>query len=166
MATNMFILFKTPDIKGESSDENHKESIQVLTWSHSFNQPTSPTRSSAGSGTVEQATHSNFSFTKYLDASTDDLLKMCWSGQQIGTATFSAYRSDGSEKAIKYLEVEMTGVIVSNISLRSGTGDLPVETVTLSYNAVTYNYIQQKTADGTAGGNQKIKHDLGLQKVS
>ena len=166
MASNMFILFKSPDIKGESSDDSNKESIQVLSWSHSFTQPTSPTRSSAGSGTVEQANHADFSFTKYIDAATDDLLKMCWSGKQIGTATFAAYRSDGSEKAIKYLEVEMTGVIVSSFSIGGGTGDIPVETVTLSYNSVTYNYIQQKSADGTAGGNQKIKHDLGLQKVS
>ena len=166
MSTNMFILFKSPDIKGESLDDSNKESIQVLSWSHSFNQPTSPTRSSAGSGTVEQANHADFSFTKYIDASTDDLLKMCWSGKQIGTATFAAYRSDGSEKAIKYLEIEMTGVFVSSFSIGGGTGDIPVETVTLSYNSVTYNYIQQKTADGTAGGNQKIKHDLGAQKVS
>ncbi|MEI8393945.1 MAG: type VI secretion system tube protein Hcp [Rhodospirillaceae bacterium] len=166
MSGNMFILFKTPDIKGESWDDGNKESIQVLSWSHSFNQPTSPTRSSAGSGTVEQANHSDFSFTKYIDAATDDLLKMCWSGQQIGTATFAAYRSDGSEKAIKYLEIEMTGVVVSNFSIGGGTGDIPTETVALSYNSVTYNYIQQKTADGSAGGNQKIKHDLAAQRVS
>lgn len=166
MAGNMFIQFKTPDIKGESADSEHLEQIQVLSWSHSFNQPTSPTRSSAGSGTVEQANHSDFSFTKYIDASTDDLLKMCWSGKQIGTATFQSYRSDGENKAIKYLEVEMTGVVVSNFSIGGGTGDVPTETVTLSYSAVTYNYIQQKAADGTAGGSQKIKHDLAAQTVS
>jgi type VI secretion system secreted protein Hcp len=164
MACNMFIAIA--DITGESLDSNNKNQIQVLSWSHSFNQPTSPTRSSAGSGTVEQANHSDFSFTKYTDAATDDLLKACWSGKQIATANFSAYRSDGNNTAIKYLEVDMTGVIVSNFSIGGGTGDIPTETVTLSYNSVTYNYIQQKTADGAAGGNQKIKHDLGAQTVS
>ncbi|SMH63015.1 Hcp family type VI secretion system effector [Azospirillum agricola] len=166
MASNMFIVFKTPDITGESADSSNTNAIQVLSWSHSFNQPTSPTRSSAGSGTVEQANHSDFSFTKYMDAATDDLLKMCWSGQQIGTATFSAYRSDGANTAIKYLEVVMTNVIVSNVSVGGGTGDIPTETVTLSYSSVQYTYIQQKTADGTAGGNQPIKHDLAAQTVS
>lgn len=166
MASNMFIAFKTPDITGESLDSSNIGAIQVLSWSHSFNQPTSPTRSSAGSGTVEQANHSDFSFTKYIDAATDDLLKMCWSGKQIGTATFTAYRSDGDNKAIKYLEVVMTGVVVSNLSIGGGTGDIPAETITLSYNSVQYTYIQQKTADGTAGGNQPVKHDLGAQTVS
>ena len=168
MASNMYILIK--DIKGEIpdgfADAGQKEAIQVLSWSHSFNQPTSPTRTSGGSGTVEQANHADFSFTKYTDAATDDLLKACWSGKQIETATFSAYRSDGNDAAIKYLEVAMTGVIVSNFSIGGGTGDIPTETVTLSYNSVSYNYIQQKSADGTANGSQKIKHDLLLQKVS
>ncbi|PWC54496.1 type VI secretion system tube protein Hcp [Azospirillum sp. TSO22-1] len=166
MAANMFIVFKTPDIKGESADSTHTDQIQVLSWSHSFNQPTSPTRSSAGSGTVEQANHSDFSFTKYTDASTDDLLKMCWSGKQIGTATFTAYRSDGDNKAIKYLDIEMTGVVVSNVSIGGGTGDVSTETITLSYNSVKYTYIQQKAADGTGGGNEPVKHDLAKQEVS
>lgn len=166
MATNMFIVFKTPDILGESADSTHAGQIQMLSWSHSFNQPTSPTRSSAGSGTVEQANHSDFSFTKYIDASTDDLLKYCWNGKQIGSATFTAYRSDGEDKAIKYLEVVMTNVIVSNVSIGGGTGDIPTETITLSYASVQYTYIQQKTADGTAGGNQPVKHDLAAQTVA
>ncbi len=58
MAGNFFLKLSTPDITGESSDSNHVGEIQVLSWSHSFNQPTSPTRSSAGGGTVEQANHS------------------------------------------------------------------------------------------------------------
>ncbi|MGQ9371241.1 Hcp family type VI secretion system effector [Azospirillum sp. ST 5-10] len=166
MAANMFIAFKTPDITGESADSNNTNAIQVLSWSHSFNQPTSPTRSSAGSGTVEQANHSDFSFTKYTDAATDDLLKYCWNGQQIGTATFSAFRSDGNNSPVKYLEIVMTGVIVSNVSIGGGTGDISTETVTLSYNSVQYTYIQQKSADGTPGGNQPVKHDLAAQSVS
>ncbi len=66
MAANFFLKLETPTIEGESTDSTHAKEIQVLSWSHSFNQPTSPTRSSAGGGTVEQANHSDFSITKYL----------------------------------------------------------------------------------------------------
>lgn len=165
MSTNFFIKFEEPAIEGESTDSEHAKEIQVLSWSHSFNQPTSPTRSSAGSGTVEQANHSDFSFTKYMDNATDDLLKYCWSGKQIGKATFTAYRSDGSNKAIKYLEIVMEKVVVSNFSVGGGTGDVATETVTLGYGKVTYTYTQQKQADGTGGGNQPVYHDLQLQTV-
>jgi type VI secretion system secreted protein Hcp len=161
----MFIKFETPKIEGESTDSNHKDEIQVLSWSHSFNQPTSATRSSAGGGTVEQANHSDFSFTKYTDSATDDLLKMCWSGKQIKKATFTAYRSDGENAAVKYLEIIMEFIIVSNVSLSGGTGDVPTESISLSYGKVSYNYIPQKEADGTADGNQMISHDLQKQTV-
>ena len=77
MAINVYLKFSEPDITGESTDSKHVGEIQVLSWSHSFNQPTKATRSSAGGGTVEQANHSDFSFAKYLDTATDDLLKYC-----------------------------------------------------------------------------------------
>jgi type VI secretion system secreted protein Hcp len=165
MATNMFLKLEEPGISGESSDSNHADEIQVLSWSHSFNQPTSPTRSSAGGGTVEQANHSDFSFTKYLDAATDDLLKQCWSGKQGGKGTFTVYRADGDNKAVKYLEIVMEKVIISNISVGGGGGDLPVENVSLAYGKVTYNYTPQKKDDGSAEGVQPVYHDLIKQEV-
>jgi type VI secretion system secreted protein Hcp len=164
MATNFFL--KLDGITGESTDSAHTGQIQVLSWSHSFNQPTSPTRSSAGSGTVEQANHADFSITKYIDSATDDLLKACWTGKQIATGVFTGYRADGTGNGVNYLEIDFTNVVVSNYSISGGTGDMPVETVTLSYSKVTYTYIPQKQADGTGGAAQPVTHDLAAQSVS
>jgi len=164
MATNFFL--QLAGITGESTDSAHTGQIQVLSWSHSFNQPTSPTRSSAGGGTVEQANHADFSFTKYIDSSTDDILKACWTGLQIATGVFTAYRSDGTGDGVNYLEIDFANVIVSNYSISGGTGDVPVETVTLSYSKVTYTYIPVTLSDGTGGGAQPVTHDLGAQTVS
>ena len=111
MAVNVFLEFKEPTIKGECTDSNHKDDVELLAWSHSFSQPTSGTRSSAGGGTVEMATHGDMSCTKYIDSSSDDLIKMCWSGKHIGKATMHCYRSDGDNKPVKYLEIEMEDVI-------------------------------------------------------
>jgi len=164
MATNFFLALA--GIQGESQDSAYTNQIQVLSWSHSFNQPTSPTRSSAGGGTVEQANHADFSITKYIDSATDDILKSCWSGKQIATANFTAYRSDGSGDGVNYLKIDFTDVIISNYSISGGTGDVPVETVTLSYAKVTYTYTPVKLADGTGGAAQPVTHDLGGQTVS
>jgi type VI secretion system secreted protein Hcp len=170
MATNFFIKFENPAIKGEATTKPHDTGpdIDVLSWSHSFNQPTKPTRSTAGGGTVEKANHSDFTITKYLDAATDDLLKYCWSGKQIGKGTFSAYRSDGeTNNAILYLQVIMEKIIISNISFGGGGGDLPTETVALSYGKVQYVYKPQMTADGTASSEQQpTSHDLMTGEVS
>lgn len=166
MAVNVFLKFEEPAIKGESTDSKHKEEIQVLSWSHSFNQPTKATRSTAGGGTVEQANHSDFTFSKYLDTATDDLMKYCWNGKQIGKATLSCYRSDGGEESILYLEVKMEDIIVSNISIGGGPGDLPTENISLAYGKVTYKYKSQKPDTGDAGGVQPVSHDLIKQVVA
>ena len=166
MSQRMFIKFEEPGITGEASASDHSDEIEVLSWSHSFNQPTSATRSSAGGGTVEQANHSDFTFVKYLDASTDDLLKMCWSGKQIGKATFCAYRANGDNTPVKYLEVAMDKVVVSNLSFGGGGGDLPTENISLSYGKVQYSYVTQKKTDGTGDGVQPVSHDLITQQVA
>ena len=145
-ATNMYIQFEQPSIAGTSTADGHKNEIEILAWKHGFTQPTSPTRSTAGSGTVEQVTHQNFTFTKYLDSATDDLLKNCWSGRQFAKVTLSCYRADGAtdNKPVKYLTVVMQNVVISNFSVSGGAGDVPVENVSLDYGSVTYTYIDQK----------------------
>lgn len=168
MATNMYIKFEEPAISGSSTSNNHADEIEVLSWNHGFSQPTSPTRSTAGSGTVEQANHQNFTFSKYVDSATDDLLKYCWSGKQIGKATVTCYRADGSDEnaEVEYLKVVMEKVIISNFSISGGPGDVPVENVSLDYAKVTYTYTAQKKDDGTADGAQPISHDLSTRQVA
>jgi type VI secretion system secreted protein Hcp len=160
----MFFI-KISDVDGESLVADHAKEIQVLSWSHSFNQPSSAIRSSAGGGTVEQANHADFSFTKYVDSSSVPLMKLCWNGKTSAKAVFTACRSDG-DALVEYLKVEMENVIVSNISFGGGTGDLAIETVTLSYGKVTYAYHpQQVPGNGGKGWSLKSSHDLALQKV-
>jgi len=165
MATNMFLKFDNPAIKGSSSVPGHTDEIEVLSWNHGFVQPTSATRSSAGGRSVEQATHQNLSFTKYLDHATDDLLKLCWGGKQIGKATLICFRPDGSrdDKPVEYLRVTMEHVVISNYSISGGPGDIPVENVSLDYGTVQYTYKSQHVANGA---DESARHDLETREVS
>jgi type VI secretion system secreted protein Hcp len=167
MATNMYIKFENPAVTGDSTSQEHAGEIEIMSWSHGFSQPTSPVRSNVGGGGVEQANHSNFTFTKYLDSATDDLLKQCWTGKQFAKATVSCYRSDGAadNKPVQYLLIEMEHVVISNLSISGGAGDLPVENVSLDYGIVKYTYTPRKDADGTGGAAQPIKHDLETRKI-
>ena len=146
MATNMYIKFEEPAITDPSAAPGHEKELEILSWSHGFAQPTSPTRSAAGKGTVEQATHQNLTFTKYLDGATSQILELCWSGKQIGKATITCWRADGAVdgKPVKYLEVAMQHVIIANYSVSGGPGDMPVENVSLDYGIVQYTYLDQK----------------------
>ena len=168
MASNMYLKFEEPAIEAGSTASEHKNEIEVLSWSHGFTQPTSPTRSTAGAGTVEQASHHNMSFTKYLDAATHSLLKYCWSGKQIGKATLTCYRASGAEdnKPVEYLKVVMEHVVIANYSVSGGPGDIPVENVSLDYGIVQYTYADQKESDGTGEGAKPAKHDLEKRIIS
>jgi type VI secretion system secreted protein Hcp len=162
MATNMFL--KLDGIKGESADSKHKEWIEILSWNHSFNQPTSPVRDSSGA-TVERCNHSDLSVTKYLDQATDNLLSKCWSGKVLKTGKIECFRSDGDNKPIKYLMIDMDKVVISNLSISAGGGDIPMENLSLSYGKVKYTYIEMKE-DGKAAGAKPVSHDLIKNEVS
>jgi type VI secretion system Hcp family effector len=137
MSTNMSIKFETPDLPETGT-------IEILSWSHGFTQPTGPR-------TAGQATHQNLSFTKYLDGNSTLLMRQMWSGKQFGRATLSCYRSSGvrDDKPSLYLTVEMEHVIIANLSVSGGPGDIPVENVALEYGIVQYHYIDQKHDDGS-----------------
>lgn len=166
MATNIFLKIETPEVKGESTDSGHKDQIEILGWSHSFHQPTSPVRSTAGGGTVERANHADLTFTKYVDMSTTDLMKHCWSGQHFGKATIQAFRSGGVDQQVEYLTIEMEDVIISNISISAGAGDIPVENISLAYGKITYKYDPADEKTGKKAGSKPISHDLKTNVVA
>lgn len=162
MAFSMYLKFEDPVVPGSSTAAGHVGDIEVLSWSHGFAQPTSVTRSTAGSGSVEQATHQNLTFTKYLDSATNNLLKYCWSGNQFGKVTLTCYRPDGADdnKPVEYLAVIMQHVIISNYAVSGGPGDIPVENVSLDYGSVQYNYKEQKQANSLADAGTPATHNL------
>jgi type VI secretion system secreted protein Hcp len=143
MASNMYIKFEDPAIETEGTEPGHEHEIPILSWSHGFVQPTSPTGSAAGTGTVEQAAHQDLSFTKYMDTATNTFLKYTWSGKQIGKATISCYRSAGTDgkPPVLYLQVMMQHVIIANYRVTGGSGEIPVENISLSYGIVEYRYL-------------------------
>src|SRR5260221_10567422 len=160
MPSNMFIRFEGPTIPGTSRLPGHESDIEILSWSHSFAQPGS--RSTGERSTVEQATHQNFSLTKYLDAASNELLKMSWSGKQFLKATVTCYREGSSPggAAIKYLEIAMQHVVISNYSISGGPGDIPVENVSLDSVIVEHTYTPAH------GEVSSARHDLQNHEVS
>jgi type VI secretion system secreted protein Hcp len=160
MATNIYLKIEGPNVAGESTDTKHAGQVEVLGWSHSFNQPTSPVRSTAGSGTVERANHGDFSFTKYTDLASTDLLKHCWSGQHFAKMTFAQYRSAGVDGEVEYMSVELEEVVISNFAMSAGGGDLPVENISLAYGKVTYKYDPADEKTGKKAGSKPVSADL------
>jgi type VI secretion system secreted protein Hcp len=146
MAVDMFI--KIGDIKGESIDKTHKGEIQVLAWSWGLTQSgTTHTGPGGGAGKVNVQ---DLSFTKYIDSSTPNLVKMVCNGKHFKDATLTVRKA--GEHPLEYLKIKFEDLLVSSISTGgSGGEDRLTENVTLNFARFHLFYTPQK-ADGSGDG--------------
>jgi type VI secretion system secreted protein Hcp len=146
-------------IKGESTDKDHKDWIELLSFSHAVQQPTSATASSAGGGTTEKANHGDIVVTKVVDKTSPELFKLCSEGKHVKKIEFRFNRSAGDGKRVIYLKYELENVVVSNVAL-SGAGDLPREEIAFNYGKIRMTYDKQDRAGGGGGGKVVAGWDL------
>ena len=162
-------------VKGESTDDKHKDWIEVLSFSHGATQPSSATASSAGGGTTERVSFDDLMVTKHIDKASAKLHEMCASGKHVATVTLQLCRAGGDK--LQYMEVKMEQVIISSVQASgmaangatngSSTPDnLPTEQVTFNFGKIKWTYTQQKRADGSGGGNVTGGWDLTANKVN
>ena len=161
MAFDAFL--KVDDIPGESTDDKHKDWIEVLSYGFGIHQPASATASSSGGATAERANFQDFSITKVLDKSSPKLASACAAGNHIPSVILEVCRAGGDK--VKYMEYKLSNCIVSNYSDGgSSGGDLPVETVAFNYGKIEWTYTQQKRSDGSGGGQVAGGWDLQTNK--
>ena len=165
MAFDAFI--KIDGIPGESTDEKHKEWIEVIHYDHKNEQPAASTASSVGGATAERVNHGTFNFVHQLDKATPKLLEACCTGKHIKEITVEFCRAGGD--TVKYMEVKLEQVLISQVE-ELGAADneqgYPTEKVALSYGKIKWTYTQQKREDGSAGGNVSAGWDLTANKAT
>lgn len=144
MAVDMFI--KIDDIKGESVDKTHKAEIHVLAWSWGATQSgTTHTGLGGGAGKVNVQ---DLSFTKYIDASSPNLIKAVCNGKHFKQALLTVRKA--GEHPVEYVKIKLMDIIISSLSTGgSGGEDRLTENVTLNFSKFEFDYTGQK-ADGTA----------------
>jgi type VI secretion system secreted protein Hcp len=81
MAFDAFL--KIDGIPGESTDEKHKDWIEVTHFDQSMSQPTSATASSAGGATAERVNFGTFNIKHLLDKASPKIYEACASGKHI-----------------------------------------------------------------------------------
>jgi len=162
MAFDTFV--KLDGIPGESTDSKHKDWIEILSFSHGLHQPTSITASSAGGAGAERVNHQDFNISKLLDKASPKIYENCCTGKHIKEVTIEMCRAGGDK--MKYMEIKLEGVIISSVSTSGASGgEFPSESVSFNYGKIKWNYVQQKRADGSGGGNVPAGWDLEQNKT-
>ena len=158
------IYMQIDGVKGESTDTDHKDWIELLSFNHAITQPASATAASAGGGTTARSQHSDFSISKFVDLASPLLYQLCSNGKHVKSVNIEMMRASG-DKRVKYMVVAMTEVVISHVA-PSGGSDFPSEAVSFNYGTIKWTYTQQKRADGTPGGNTTGGWDLTQNKVA
>jgi len=135
---------KIGDIKGESTDNAHKEWIDVLSWSWGMSR-----ESGTGGGGAGKATFQDIHITKELDKSTPLLMQACASGEAIPSAEITLTR--GSGNPVEYIHITMRDILVSSVSTGGSSGeDRLTENMTLNFSHIRIEYTPQND-DGSPG---------------
>ncbi|XZG71813.1 Hcp family type VI secretion system effector [Chitinibacteraceae bacterium HSL-7] len=163
MAFDAFL--KIDGIPGESTDDKHKDWIEILSFAHKIEQPASATASSVGGATAERVNHSTFDIVHLLDKASPKIYEACCTGKHIKEVVIELCRSGGDK--LKYMEIKLEQVLVSKVepSGASSADGFPGEAVSFSYGKIKWTYTQQKRADGAGGGNVSAGWDLTANKT-
>jgi len=138
-------------IKGESSDEKHKNWIEVFNVTGSVHQPRAASLSTAGGHTNGRAELSNLTFKKLADLSSPILKQHSAMGKTLPKAVFEFMRADGDGKSVCYYKVTLENVMVSGITFDSGDGGTIKEQVHLAYSKIKWEYVKQSIRGGADG---------------
>ncbi len=160
LAFDMFL--KIDVIPGESTDDKHKDWIELLSFSHGVSQPATV----VGGPTGERCQHQDFSFVKTLDKASPKLALSCCKGEHIKEVRIELCRAGGNKQ--RYMEYLLSDVIVSSVKPNAGTrsGDvLPLEEVSFNYGKIEWTYTII-SAEGVPAGNVIAQWDLVANKGS
>jgi type VI secretion system secreted protein Hcp len=137
MPANIVLKFDDASLKGTSKLKKSKDAIEVSSFSHGVSIPLSSSQASNESRAQGRTQHQDLTITKLLDKASPNLNLYCSQGKNVGNATLTIYepKADDPEQVCAF---KLENVIISSVSVSGGVDDLPGETVTLNYSAITW----------------------------
>jgi type VI secretion system secreted protein Hcp len=155
---------KLEGIKGESQDKDHKDEIELLSWSWGVTQAGTMHAGTGGGGS--KASFQDLSFTKQADLSSTPLLQYCATGKHIAKGTLSCYKPAGDGNRVKYLEMELERILISSYSTGGVDGaQVQSENGSLNFGKFKFTYAQQ-TETGVKGAAPEFTYDIAKHEAA
>jgi len=150
MSYDMFL--KIDGINGDSTDDVHKQWIEISSYNHRISQPVGGALSAQGVHTGGRADHDDFSMVHRLDAASPTLALYCCTGKHIPNIRFELCRAMGDKTV--FMVYTFKDVIVASVC-PGGSADaddpLPTEEITMRYGQLNWEY----TPTDITGGGKK-----------
>lgn len=135
------------DYKGESRINGYADMIEILSYSWNVSNPIQSSPSNTGR-TTGRPNFGELVITKKLDTTSPVFAFSCASADNIGTVNLYLVRQDAQagsdeQRNLCYMKYVLANTLVSSVST-GGSGDIPIETITLNYSAINWEYKSQK----------------------
>ena len=159
-AVDMFL--KIDGIPGESTDQAHKDQIEILSWSWGASMPiSSGSTGGSGAGKVQV---SDLSFQKFADSTSPKILEKLFTGAHIPKVELSLSKLDGKGASADFYKITLENVLVSSYNTGGSSGsDLPVESLSLNFQKITFEFKKLKS-DGTLDTPVTFGWDIAANK--
>jgi type VI secretion system secreted protein Hcp len=139
-AANVDYFLKIPDIEGESTDAEHGEEIDVLSWSWGETNNSSHDTNTAGK--QGSTTLQDLTVVIKQDKSSPKLMQYVADGKHISDEVVLTARkitSDGSQQ--DYFIIKMKPVYITSYQTGGSSGDVvPVDTISLNFGEIKFEY--------------------------
>ena len=145
-----------PEIHGTITLDKYAGWIELLSFNHGVAMQITGDISNA-ERTSGKPNHQDFTVTKYLDQSSPKINESCCRGEVFKSAEVIVARNDKGA-VLPLIKYTLKNVVLSSVSIGSGGGK-PVETVTMNYNHITWDFHHQKV-EGSEPGQVSAKWDL------
>lgn len=126
---DVIIMDMGADVRGQSSTRGYENKVELLSFSH-------------GDGVDRSRDirdNTVMTISKYLDTASPVLHRAAMEGKIFPRVDILIGRND-PERVSVLLRYTLKNVLISNIAVSGGGGDMPVETLTLSYNSINWDY--------------------------
>jgi type VI secretion system secreted protein Hcp len=158
MAVDIFA--KLGDIKGESTDNKHKDEVEVLSYSWGVTNPAHI--GTGGGGGAGRATFQDLSIVHKIDKASPQLLRACATGQHLKDATIT-FRKAGKGQQ-EFLVIKMNDVIITGVTQSEAQdSEGGSETVSLEFAKVDWEFRPLKP-NGTLDAGIHFKFDIEANK--
>lgn len=147
MAANYFLKF-TPEVKGESKQSGFEGQIEILSFSWGVSNAGG--YSYAGGGGTAKANLQDMSCSFRACSASPTLMQHCASGKHLDSAKLTCLKAGGKQE--KYLEFELTDVIISSYQTGGSGDEMPIESMSLNFAKVVQSSYAQDDKGSTKAG--------------
>lgn len=166
MAFDYFL--KLEGVDGESTDDKHKDWIEIDSFSWGLGQAgigedgRPGAAGAAGGGAAGKVQVQDFSFVKKIDKSSPVLMLSCATGQHMKEGVLIGRKA--GDKPHEYLKIKLTDILISGYQTGGSAGDVvPTDQFSLNFAKIEFSYTPQDPR-GTEGKTVTTGYDVKANK--